>query len=111
MIGLAAAEPLPELLQARLGPLLAQVAQTSADQLRGRGEVLAGRLEPASLEGVEAAFDHYAEAIASVGSEGLTQGLPVDALERIFTLGFALDQMRQDLRDLDRCLGEVMRRR
>jgi uncharacterized membrane protein YccC len=111
MIGLAAAEPLPESLQARLGPLLARVAQTSADQLRGRGEALAGRREPASLEGVEAAFDHYAEVIASVGSEGLTQGLPVDALERIFTLGFALDQMRQDLRDLDRCASEIARRR
>ena len=111
MIGLAAAEPLPESLQARLGPLLARVAQTSADQLRGRGEALAGRREPASLEGVEAAFDHYAEAIASVGSEGLTQGLPVDALERIFTLGFALDQMRQDLRDLDRCVSEIAGRR
>jgi hypothetical protein len=93
------------------GPLLARVAQTSADQLRGRGEALAGRREPASLEGVEAAFDHYAEAIASVGSEGLTQGLPVDALERIFTLGFALDQMRQDLRDLDRCVSEIAGRR
>ena len=45
------------------------------------------------------------------GSEGLTQGLPVDALERIFTLGFALDQMRQDLRDLDRCASEIARRR
>jgi hypothetical protein len=111
MIGLAAAEPLPESLQARLGPLLARVAQTSADQLRGRGEALAGRREPASLEGVEAAFDNYAEAIASVGSEGLTQGLPVDALERIFTLGFALDQMRQDLRDLDRCVSEIAGRR
>jgi hypothetical protein len=111
MIGQAAAEPLPESLQARLEPLLARVAQTSADQLRGRGEALAGRREPASLEGVEAAFDHYAEAIASVGSEGLTQGLPVDALERIFTLGFALDQMRQDLRDLDRCVSEIAGRR
>jgi hypothetical protein len=111
MIGQAAAEPLPASLQARLGPLLAEVARTSVDQLRGRGEALAGRREPASLEGVEAAFDHYAEAIASIGSEGLTQGLPVDALERIFTLGFALDQMRQDLRDLDRCASEIARRR
>jgi uncharacterized membrane protein YccC len=111
MIGLAAAEPLPESLQARLGPLLARVAQTSADQLRRRGEALVGRCEPAPPEGVEAAFDNYTEAIASVGREGLTQGLPVDALERIFTLGFALDQMRQDLRDLDRCASEVARRR
>ena len=111
MIGQAAAEPLPESLQARLGPLLARIAQTSADQLRGRGEALAGRREPESLEEFEAAFDHYAEAIASVGSEGLTQGLPIDALERIFTLEFALDQMRQDLRDLDRCASEIARRR
>ena len=111
MIGQAAAEPLPDSLQARLRPLLARVARTSADQLRGRGEALAGRRELASLDGVEAAFDHYAEAIASIGSEGLTQGLPVDALERIFTLGFALDQMRQDLRDLDRCASEIGRRR
>jgi hypothetical protein len=111
MIGLAAAEPLPESLQARLGPLLARVAQTSADQLRRRGEALAGRREPAPQDGVEAAFENYAEAIASVGREGLTQGLPVDALERIFTLGFALDQMRQDLRDLHRCASEVARRR
>jgi hypothetical protein len=41
----------------------------------------------------------------------LTQGLPVAALERIFTLGFALDQMREDLRDLDRYVSEVTRRR
>ena len=51
MIGQAAAEPLPAFLQARLGPLLEQVARTSSDQLRGRGEALAGRREPASLEG------------------------------------------------------------
>jgi uncharacterized membrane protein YccC len=111
MIGRAAAEPLPESLQARLGPLLERVAETSADQLRRRGEALAGRREPAPLQGVEAAFENYAQAIAWVGREGLTQGLPVDALERIFTLGFALDQMRQDLRDLDRSVSEVARRR
>ena len=111
MIGQAAAEPLPESLQARLGPLLAEVARASADQLRRRGQALAGRREPTSLEGVEAAFDHYAEAIASIGCEGLTQGLPVDALERIFTLGFALDQMRQDFRDLERCASEIARSR
>jgi len=109
MIGRAAAEPLPGQVQARLGPLLARVAETTADQLRRRGEALAGRREPALA--AEAAFDNYAEAIASAGREGLTQGLPVDALERIFTLGFALDQMRQDLRDLDRCVSEIARSR
>ena len=39
-------------------------------------------------------------------SEGLTRGLPGDAAERFFALGFALEQMRQNLSDLDRCVAE-----
>jgi hypothetical protein len=111
MIGRAAAEPLPEALQARLGPLLARVAETTAEQLRRGGEALAARREPSAFDAAEAALNDYTEAIAAVRREGLTRGLPVDAVERIFTLGFALDQMRQDLRDLDRCVGEAARSR
>jgi hypothetical protein len=37
--------------------------------------------------------------------------LPVDAVERIFALGFALDQLSQHLRDLDRYLREHARGR
>ncbi len=104
-------------LPARAHSFVIQGAARTLDLMAGslpelfEGFIRPGRREPASLEAVEAAFDHYAEAIASVGSEGLTQGLPVGALERIFTLGFALDQMRQDLRDLDRCASEIARRR
>ena len=35
--------------------------------------------------------------------EGLIRGLPVDATERFFALGFSLEQMRQNLNDLSRC--------
>jgi hypothetical protein len=56
---------------------------------------------------VEAVLDRYAEAFSTIRGEGLTRALAVDAAERIFTLGFALDRMRQDLRDLNRCVGEV----
>ena len=48
----------------------------------------------------------YATEIASVRSEGLTHGLPGDAAERFFALGFSLEQMRQDLKDLERCVAE-----
>ncbi len=109
MIGRAAAEPLPESLYARLGPLLERVAETTADQLHRRGEALAARREPSPFDAADAAFDDYTEAIAAVRLEGLTRGLSVDAVERIFTLGFALDQMRKDLRDLDRCVREAAR--
>ncbi len=111
LIGRAAAEPLPEALQPRLGPRLARAAATTADHLRRSGEALAARREPSPLGAAEAAFDDYAEEFAAIRRDGFTRSLPVDAVERIFTLGFALDQMRQDLRDLDRCVREAARRR
>jgi hypothetical protein len=39
-----------------------------------------------------------------VRSEGLTRGLPGDVTERFFALGFSLEQMRQNLKDLERCV-------
>ena len=111
MIARAAVEPLPETLQSRLGPPLARVEETTPNHLRRCGEALAARREPPPLDAAEAAFDDYAEELAAVRRDGLTRGLPVDAVERIFTLGFALDQMRRDLRDLDRCVREAARRR
>jgi hypothetical protein len=111
MIGRAAAVPLPEMFQARLGPLLARLAETAADHLRRSGEALAARRDPPPLDAAEAALDGYAAAFAAIRREGLTLGLPIDTAERIFTLGFALDQLRQNFRDLDRCVREAARRR
>jgi hypothetical protein len=41
-----------------------------------------------------------------VRRDGLIRGLPGDAAERFFALGFSLEQMRQNLLDLDRCVAE-----
>jgi uncharacterized membrane protein YccC len=109
MVGRAAAVPLPETFQARFGPLLAQVTKTAAEYLRRSGEALATRRNPSSLDAAEAALDDYANVFAEVRREGLTLGLPVDTVERIFALGFALDQLRQNFRDLERCVREAAR--
>jgi len=55
---------------------------------------------------VLAALQGYSAEIAAVRSEGLTRGIPGDVAERFFALGFALEQMRQDLKDLERCVSE-----
>jgi hypothetical protein len=47
----------------------------------------------------------YAAEVAAMRSEGLTRGLPGDVAERFFALGFALEQMRQNLKDLERCVS------
>ena len=48
----------------------------------------------------------YADEVEAVRSEGLTRGLPGDAAERFFALGFSLEQMRQNLTDLERVVAE-----
>jgi uncharacterized membrane protein YccC len=111
MIGRAGAVPLAPALQARLGPPLARVAEAVEVYLRGSGEALEARRPPPPLAAAAAALDDYAEALAGIRREGLTLGLPVDAVEHIFTLGFALEQTHQHLRDLERCVREVARRR
>jgi hypothetical protein len=111
MIGRAAAAPLPAALQERLGAPLARLAESVAEHLRGTGEALAARREPPGSDAAEAAFDDYGRASDAARAEHLTLSLPVDVVERVFTLRFALDQMRQHLRDLDRCAQDTARRR
>jgi uncharacterized membrane protein YccC len=106
MIGRAAAVPLPDLFQARLGPPLARVVETAADYMRAGRVALVARRNSPPLDAVEAALNAYAGAIAAVRHERLTQALPGDVVERIFALSFALDQLHQNLIDLGRCVTE-----
>jgi uncharacterized membrane protein YccC len=109
MIGRAAAVPLPEAIQKQLGTPLARVAETAADYLRRSSEALVARRGPAPLGAAEAALDGCAEAFTAIRHEGLTLGLPVDTVERIFALGFALEQVRRNFHDLERCVAETAR--
>ncbi len=107
MIGRAAAVPLPDVIQKRLGAPLARVAETAADYMRRSSAALAARTGPAPLAATEAALDACADAFAAIRHEGLTRGLPVDTVERIFALGFALEQVRHNFHDLDRCVTDA----
>jgi hypothetical protein len=107
MIGRAAAVPLPELVQARLGPPLARIVETATDYLRAaRVALVAGHASP-SLEPLEAALDCYSAAIANARRQRLTHDLPLDVVERIFALGFVLEQLHQHFVDLARCITEL----
>jgi len=107
MIGRAAALPLPDIFQARLGAPLARIAESVAAYLRANAEALASRNDHPALDAAEVAFNDYTRGFAAMRAERLSQGLAVDAVERVFTLGFALEQLRLDLRDLERCVQEI----
>jgi hypothetical protein len=94
--------------QDSIGPAAAQTHSIADEAKHERIGLLAARREP---ETAEATFDECARIIATLRDEGLTLSLPVDAAERLFTLGFALEQMREELRDLDCCAIELPRRR
>jgi uncharacterized membrane protein YccC len=105
MIGRASVVPLPAQLQQRLAAPLARVSQTIVDYLRTIAAALrTGRGAPA-IWPVQAALEAYAAEVAAVRSDGLTIGIPGDVAERFFALGFSLEQMRQNLRDLERCVS------
>jgi hypothetical protein len=105
MIGRASVVPLPVELQQRLAAPLNDVSHAMADYLRSMAAALrTGRGAPA-IWPVQSALEAYAAAVAGVRSDGLTRGVPGDVAERFFALGFSLEQMRQNLRDLERCVS------
>ena len=105
MIGRASVLPLPVELRSRLAAPLAGVSNTMVENLRMVAAALrTGRGTPA-IWPVQAALEAYAAEVAAVRSDGLTRGVPGDVAERFFALGFSLEQMRQNLKDLERCVG------
>jgi uncharacterized membrane protein YccC len=111
MIGRAASVPLPPTLQPRLGPELARVAAAAADYLTESGIALTARRAPAPLAAVDAALEAYTGELAAIRREGLTRPLGPDAVEHLFTLGFGLEQLHRNLRDLARCVAGFARTR
>ncbi|WP_036262754.1 FUSC family protein [Methylocapsa aurea] len=109
MIGRGASAPLPEPFQARLAAPLARVGNAAAEYLRASAAALIAREEAAPLAGFDSAIDSYEDAIASLRRERLTKDLPSEAVEHIFGLGFALDQLRQNLAELEQCVTDCAR--
>jgi uncharacterized membrane protein YccC len=107
IIGRAAVAPLPDTFLPRLGPCVARVSDSATDYFRASAAALSARQGPPSLDAIEAALDGYAAEFAALRREGFTRALADEAAERIFALGFALDQLRLHSRDLARCLAEL----
>jgi uncharacterized membrane protein YccC len=109
MLGRAASAPLPHTLAPHLGPLLVQVGANARDYLLGSAKALTSRTAGPSPELVDGALTAYATEVASVRIERLLEGLSACERERIFALGFVLQQMQHNFLDLAACLREWTR--
>jgi uncharacterized membrane protein YccC len=106
MIGRAAQAPFPEQVQPLLEPSLARVGEAMAGYLRACGSALVARHGAPALDAVERALEAYDAALALARRDGRLRELPSDAVERVFAVGFALDQLRENFVDLARCVDE-----
>lgn len=106
MIGRVAGGPLPASVLARLRPALNGVQVAAGDFLRGSGAALVARQGPPPLDRLAAAVAAYSADIAILQREGLIHNLSGEAAERLFALGFALQQIQQNCRDLGERVAE-----
>jgi len=105
MIGRASVVPLPADLRIRLAAPLQRVSEAMVGYLKASAAALrTGRGAPA-IWPVQTALEAYAAEVAAVRSDGLTRGVAGDVTERFFAIGFSLEQMRQNLKDLERCVS------
>jgi uncharacterized membrane protein YccC len=102
----AAAEPLPVAVAERLAPPLARFGREGSQFLLGCADELSHRNAPPSLEPFDAALKACDSEIAALRREGLTRPLSTAEVERLFALGFALDQLFQNASDLTRRIEE-----
>jgi uncharacterized membrane protein YccC len=100
IVARATAQPLPGPIQTRLAPAIQAVSATGAGVFRGTATAFSTRSPPPSLDEFAAALADFSAAIADIRRKRLTQALPADSVGRLFALGFALEQLREDLGDM-----------
>jgi hypothetical protein len=106
IIGRTAVAPLPDGFRARLATSIVAVSVSAAAFLEECAAALLGDAAP-SLANLEAALQSYETEIAALRQEGLTRNLPTEAMERLFGLGFALEQLHQDMKELSRWIADL----
>lgn len=109
MIGRATGMPLPPGLHAPIGPSLGRVSVAVADVLRGAGAALVRREAAPALDAVTVAMADYATAMNRLRSAPDAAPGLAEAVDRLYALGFAFEQLRQNLTDLASRVGEFAR--
>ena len=106
ILGRAAATPLSDAFAQRLEPFLSAVATAGQQELRSCAGALTSRQALPDVTRFEAAIDAYVAEVAGMRRAGLTLPLAENEAEQLLAVGFALDQMRRNFRDLLRVIKE-----
>jgi uncharacterized membrane protein YccC len=105
MMGRTSVEPLPSHLSADLKPCLDRIGAVVSRYFRSCGIALASRRTPPPLQPFDAELDSCRSDLDALRQRELAH-LSASQLERLFTLGFALEQLQRDVTDLARCVRD-----
>jgi len=109
IIGRAAGSVLPDSLRGSLWPRLEAVSERLRAYLADAARSLAGRQPAPPLDALNKTFADYAAGVSELRRAGVTRDLSDEEATRIFALGFALDQLRRNLGDLNQRVAEFAR--
>jgi uncharacterized membrane protein YccC len=105
----ATSTPFPDPLGPRLTPHIASIAGAAADYLRLLASAFETRAAPPAPDTVQAALAAYGTEMEAIRGEGILRDLPTDTVERLYSLGFAFDQLAENLAMLADCCGQYAR--
>jgi uncharacterized membrane protein YccC len=106
LLGRATGSPFPEPVAGRIEKAAANVGQAASAFLSAASAAIARLGPPPSNEATEAALAAFSGEIAAVRSEGRFRAMATGDVERIFALGFGLEQLCRDLAELGQHIRE-----
>jgi len=109
MLARAVGCELPEEVAALLTPPLKKIQTAGRDYLRACGAALREQKPAPPLGDVDATFRDYIDGFGTVRRSGLTRDMKSEDAERLFALGFALEQLREHFAEVHRVVGECAR--
>ena len=109
MLSRAVGCELPAEVVVQLTPPLKNIQTAGRDFLRASGAALRDQKPPPPLAEADATFRDYIERFSAVRRSGLTRDMESEAAERLFALGFALEQLREHFIEVHRVVGEWAR--
>lgn len=110
ILGRAAATPLPDTVAPRLAPLIVRLGSEARTFLHQCAAALSQRRPAPPLAPTEALLRAYTTEVTALRTEGITHALSNEEAERLFALGFALEELHRNFVDLDRCVNDYARR-
>ncbi|MDB5492312.1 MAG: hypothetical protein JWO78_2161 [Micavibrio sp.] len=106
MFSRAVTQALPSPAAERLQPYIRNVSDAAQQSMRDAIGALSTRSAMKPITAFDEALAAYNGEVSAIRADHILRELPVNTVSRLFTLGFVLDQLHQNLSDLVDRIGE-----